>query len=84
MFSHDAEGGVKCISSAEASPARPAQPDACAWRSGQRSGAASVPRRFAIDLAQELQPLDVGVALLALTDDLPVQQSSVADSIVVP
>jgi hypothetical protein len=29
--------------------------------------------RFAIDLAQELQPLDLGVALLALTDDLPVQ-----------
>ncbi len=28
--------------------------------------------RFAIDLAQELQPLDVGVAPLALADDLAV------------
>ena len=29
--------------------------------------------RFAVDLPQELQSLDVRVSLLALTDDLPVQ-----------
>ena len=36
--------------------------------------------RLAVDLAQELQPLDMGVTLLALTDDL----LSAANSVVVP
>ena len=32
-----------------------------------------VPGRLAVDLLEELQPLDVGVALLALADDLSVK-----------
>ena len=40
--------------------------------------------RLAVDLAQELQPLGVGVALLALADDLPSSTFSAANSVVVP
>ena len=40
--------------------------------------------RLALDLAQELQPLDVPMAGLALGDDLAVQNMSVANNVVVP
>ena len=53
--------------------ASPCTTGACAWRSCRRSGAAFVLGRLAVDLLEELQPLDVGVALLALADDLAVE-----------